>query len=87
MTQLKSQIQELKDLDYDEKEIEKLEKDISELKLKKQELNEQNIHITSLIHSLNSKNSDNEKVKEKLNILKSVQHVFRKLTHIQIKCC
>ncbi|HNZ51734.1 MAG: DNA double-strand break repair Rad50 ATPase [Candidatus Diapherotrites archaeon ADurb.Bin253] len=69
MTQLKSQIQELKDLDYDEKEIEKLEKDISELKLKKQELNEQNIHITSLIHSLNSKNSDNEKVKEKLKHL------------------
>jgi exonuclease SbcC len=32
VTQLKSQIQELKDLDYDEKEIEKLEKDIYELK-------------------------------------------------------
>lgn len=69
VTQLKSQIQELKDLDYDEKEIENLEKDISELKLKKQELNEKNIHITSLIHSLNSKNSDNEKVKEKLKHL------------------
>ncbi len=69
MTQLKSQIQELKDLDYDEKEIEKLEKDISELKLRKQELNEKNIHITSLIHSLNSKNTDNEKVKEKLKHL------------------
>ena len=69
VTQLKSQIQELKDLDYDEKEIEKLEKDIYELKLKKQELNEKNIHITSLIHSLNSKNTDNEKVKEKLKHL------------------
>jgi len=69
VTQLKSQIQELKDLDYDEKEIEKLEKDIYELKLKKQELNEKNIHITSLIHSLNSKNTDNEKIKEKLKHL------------------
>lgn len=71
MTQLKSQIQELKDLDYDEKEIIELEKEISELKFKKQELNEKNIHITSLIHSLNSKNLENEKVKEKLKHLEA----------------
>ena len=71
MTQLKSQIQELKDLDYDEKEILELEKEISELKLKKQELNEKNIHITSLIHSLTSKNLENEKVKEKLKHLEA----------------
>ncbi len=69
ITQLKSQIQELNDLDYDEKEIFELEKEISDLRLKKQKLNEENINITSLIHSLNSKISDNEKVKEKLKHL------------------
>ena len=66
MTQLKSQIQELKDLDFDEKEIIELEKEKNEIKIKKQDLNEKNINTTSLIHSLNSKNSENEKVKEKL---------------------
>jgi exonuclease SbcC len=66
ITQLKSQIQELKDLDFDEKEIIELEKENSSIKIKKQELNEKNINTTSLIHSLNSKNSENEKVKEKL---------------------
>ncbi len=69
ITQLKSQIRQLKELDFDEKEIEKLEGENAALKIKKQELNETNINITSLIHSLNSKNSDNEKVKEKLKHL------------------
>ncbi len=69
MTQLKSQIQELKDLEFDEKEIAELEKENKEIKAKKQELDEKNINITGLIHSLNSKNSENEKVKEKLKHL------------------
>ncbi len=69
ITQIKSQIQELKELAFDEKEIEKLESENAALKVKKQELNELNINITSLIHSLNSKNSDNDKVKEKLKHL------------------
>jgi DNA repair protein SbcC/Rad50 len=69
ITQLKSQIQELKDLDFDEKEIIELEKENSAIKVRKQELNEKNVNITSLIHSLNSKNADNEKIKEKLKHL------------------
>jgi exonuclease SbcC len=69
ITQLKSQIQELKDLNFDEKEIAELEKENVALKVKKQELNEKNINITGLIHSFNSKNADNEKVKEKLKHL------------------
>ena len=66
MTQLKSQIQELQELEFDENEIIELEKENSLIKAKKQELNEQNIDLSSLIHSLNSKNDENEKVKEKL---------------------
>jgi len=66
ITQLKSQIQELQKLDFDEKEILELEKENSSIKLKKQELNEKNINTTSMIHSLNSKNKDNENIKEKL---------------------
>lgn len=69
ITQLKSQIQELKELDFDEKEILELDKENTAIKLKKQELNEQNINISGLIHSFNSKNTDNEKVKEKLKHL------------------
>jgi len=66
ITQIKSQIQELQELDFDEKEIIELEKENSSIKLKKQELNEKNINTTSMIHSLNSKNKDNENIKEKL---------------------
>lgn len=69
ITQLKSQIQELKDLDFDEEEIIKLEKENIAIKLKKNDLNESIINITSLMHSLNLKNQDNEKIKEKLKHL------------------
>jgi exonuclease SbcC len=69
ITQLKSQIQELKELDFDEKEILELESENNLIKVKKQELNEQNINISSMIHSFNSKNTENEKVKEKLKHL------------------
>lgn len=69
ITQLKSQIEELKSLDFDEKEILELEKENAAFKLRKQELNEKNVNITSMIHSLNLKNSDNEKIKEKLKHL------------------
>ena len=66
ITQLKTQIKELQDLDFDEKEILKIEGEINIIKVKKQELNEENINTTSMIHSLNSKNTDNNKIKEKL---------------------
>ena len=69
ITQLKSQIQELRDLDFDEKEITDLEKENNEIKARRQALNENNVNITGIIHSLKLKNSDNEKVKEKLKHL------------------
>jgi exonuclease SbcC len=69
ITQIKSQIQELQELDFDEKEIVELDRENNSIKIKKQELNEQNINLSSLIHSFNSKNTDNEKVKEKLKHL------------------
>ncbi len=66
ITQLKSQIQELQELDFDENDILKLEEQNNSIKLRKQELNEENINTTSMIHSFNSKNSDNSNIKEKL---------------------
>jgi exonuclease SbcC len=46
-----------------------LEKENSAIKVRKQEFNDKNINITSLIHSLNAKNADNERIKEKLKHL------------------
>jgi DNA repair protein SbcC/Rad50 len=69
ITQLKNQIQELKELDFDEKEILELEKEKLFIKEKKQELDGKNLNITSMIHSLNSKNNDNVKIKERLKQL------------------
>ncbi|MCX6750541.1 MAG: hypothetical protein NTZ83_03720, partial [Candidatus Pacearchaeota archaeon] len=69
ITQIKSQIQELQDLAFDEKEIAELEKQRSSIKVNMQELNEKDINTTSMIHSLNSKNTYNEMIKEKLKHL------------------
>ena len=69
ITQLKSQIKDLQELDFDEQEIVELEQQKASIKVKKQELNENNINLLSMIHSFNSKNSDNEKIKEKLKHL------------------
>lgn len=66
ITQFKSQIQELQELDFDEAEILELEKESNSIKVSIQELNEKNINTTSMIHSLNSKNIYNEMIKEKL---------------------
>jgi len=66
ITQLKTQVQELQELDFDEKEIQRLEEEKDLIRVRKQELNDKNINITGRIHSFNSKNEDNEKVKEKL---------------------
>ncbi|MEK6833809.1 MAG: SMC family ATPase [Nanoarchaeota archaeon] len=66
ITQFKSQIQELQELAFDENDILKLEGESNSIKLRKQELNEENINTTSMIHSLNSKNTDNKNIKEKL---------------------
>lgn len=66
ITQLKSQIQELQELEFDENDILKLESESNSIKLRKKELNEENINTTSMIHSLNSKNSYNNRIKEEL---------------------
>lgn len=69
--QLKSQIEELEQITFDENKISEIEKDISIKKNKKQTLNEENLEITSRITSLNLKNQENEKIKEKIKHLES----------------
>ncbi|MFH1503517.1 MAG: AAA family ATPase [Candidatus Diapherotrites archaeon] len=64
--QIKEQIQELEKLQFDENKILELEKGIAILKIEKQDLNEKTLQVISQIHSLTSKNKDNEEVKEKL---------------------
>ena len=67
--QLKMQITELEKLKFDESKVLILEKEISSLNQRKQELNEQNLNITSKISSLNIKNQDNENIREKISQL------------------
>lgn len=66
LSDLVSQIEELKKLSFDDSKIQILESEINYLKKQKEKINEDNIKVTSLISSLNLKNSDNEKIKEKI---------------------
>jgi len=69
LTQLKSQLQESAHLEFDPLRIEQLEKNIIESKTKKDDLNEKNLQINSTIHSLMSKNTESEVIKNKLSNL------------------
>ena len=64
--QLKIQIQELEKFKFDENKIVEFEKKIFSFKIIKQELIDKNLYISSQIHSLNNRNQENEKIKEKL---------------------
>jgi exonuclease SbcC len=65
--QIKIQISELEELQFDDNKILELEKGISDLRAEKQILNDKNLQVTSKIHSLNLKNQENELIKEKLS--------------------
>jgi len=65
--QLENQIKELHDLKFDESKILQLEQNIEVKKKEKQKLNENNVQITTKIHSLNLKNQENEIIKNKLS--------------------
>lgn len=65
--QIKIQISELEELQFDDNKILELEKGISDLRAEKQILNDKNLQVTSKIHSLNLKNQENEIIKEKLS--------------------
>jgi len=64
--QIESQIKELLDLKFNEEEGKELEQQIDLRKKEKEQLNEENLKITSQINSLNLKNQENEAVKSKI---------------------
>jgi DNA repair protein SbcC/Rad50 len=69
--QIKLQIQELQELEFDESKIISLESQITSLKNSKQQLNEKNIEISSQISSLTLKNSDNQTTISRISKLDS----------------
>jgi len=64
--EIREQVAELDKSSFDELEIKNLENDILSKKEEKRRLNEENIGITSQINSLEIKNNENEKVKNKI---------------------
>jgi len=67
--QLKIQIDEMKQIKFSEQDILNLENYIQIKKKEKSILNEENVKISSEINSLNSKNRENESIKDKLKII------------------
>ena len=66
---IKEQIEELSFLKFNEEEIIEFEQQILFRKKEKEELNNENLRITSQISSLNLKNSEEEHIKQKLREL------------------
>jgi len=64
--QLEGQINELKTIEFDESKISKNQEEISQLKQSKKQLEDRKLEISSRVSSLNMKNDENNKVKEKL---------------------
>jgi len=64
--EIKEQIAQLAKFSFDELEIKILEQEINQKKKEKEEINENNLKITSQIHSLEIKNKENEKTKNKI---------------------
>jgi len=64
--EIKEQIAQLDKFSFDESEIKTLEQEINQKKKEKEETNENNLKITSQIHSLEIKNKENEKTKNKI---------------------
>ena len=63
---LENQINELSKFAFNEAMVVEIEKKIKTLKIEKENLNNENLQITSKINSLNLKNQDNEAIKKKL---------------------
>lgn len=64
--QIEAQIKELSKIEFNEEEFKELEQQIISRKKEKEELNEENLRITSQINSLNIKNQENEALKKKI---------------------
>ncbi|MFW6283166.1 MAG: AAA family ATPase [Minisyncoccales bacterium] len=67
INQLQESIEELKKLEFDESQIDKIKKENEELKKEKEKLNEKSIELSSEINALNYKNKENQGIKEKLS--------------------
>ncbi len=66
ITQIEAQIRELSQIEFNEEQFKACEQQISSRKKEKEELNEENLRITSQINSLDIKNQENEAVKKKI---------------------
>ncbi|MFB6246091.1 MAG: AAA family ATPase [Candidatus Pacearchaeota archaeon] len=66
ISQLEEQIAELQKIKFDQNEIKSLNEEIDSMQKKKRELNDRNVEISSRLSSLQMKNQENFKVKEKL---------------------
>ena len=82
--QIKNQMQELQDLQFDEEKISTIEKEVSLKKQEKQKLSEQNIEINSQMSSLLLKIEDNDALEKKLSnleicptCLQNVEAIYR----------
>jgi len=64
--QIEAQIEELSKIEFDEGEFKSCEQQIIFKKKEREELNEENLRITSQINSLNIKNQENEALKKKI---------------------
>lgn len=64
--QLQTQINVLSMIKFDEKNVEELESQIVVLKKEKEKLGEENLRISSEMHSLTGKNQENETVRNKI---------------------
>lgn len=63
---LKKEIEELSTMEFDESKINQIEKQIGFLREEKEKLSQENLRITSEISSLNSRNSDNQELRNKI---------------------
>jgi exonuclease SbcC len=64
--QIKNQIEELSKIEFNEEEVKSCEQQIIFKKKEKEELNEENLRITSQINSLNIKNQENDMLKKRI---------------------
>lgn len=67
--QLEEQINELKSIKFDESKITKNQEEISQSKQNKKQLEDRKLEISSKVSSLNMKNDENNKIKEKLKYI------------------
>ncbi len=66
LTQIEDQIKESLETKFDEEKFRELEQQIISLKKEKEELNEENLRITSRLNSLDIQNQENELLKKKI---------------------